>query len=551
VIRSHISRRELVGLAAIIALAAATRFVGLTSRGTWDADQGHAMLVLLHLVRDGTIPLIGPATSIGDFYHGALYYYLLAPAAFLSGADPTVVVGEVALAGVAAVIVTWWLARSIAGPIAGLVTGLVMAISSSAIDESTFIWNPNLVALSGAVALAAAWRARTTGRARWWLMAAVGLLVTMQCHVLGIALLPPVAGLWVSAWRAAPHGLERRRLGLAALGAVAIILLGHAPLAIYEVGHGFAGIRSALSFAAAGGAGVSLSLPARFLFVGLRIVAWPLTGLLTDGLAIGVVAGVTVATGLAWRIGQGPGRERTAGLWLAGTLVFGWLVLVFAAPALSSVTPLPVDHYHAFLDPVVFIALGLVAAAVWTDTGAVVNGAIPPVAGAGAEARAGVAPDQVAATGPSLRVGRGGITAALIVLVAWNVWIWPPGVAADGGWPGAAVAADRIATVAGDRTIQMIGLPAFKSTEAYGFPLAWKGRSVVERLPADAGGLGVDPSPRPEAALVIVCDGLFVTDCGGPAEDGSLRRSWPVPVQLVDRWQAAPGRTISVYLPGP
>ena len=60
-------------------------------------------------------------------------------------------------------LVTWWLARSIGGPVAGLVAGLAMAVSASAVDESTFIWNPNLIALSSSVALAGAWYAWTTG----------------------------------------------------------------------------------------------------------------------------------------------------------------------------------------------------------------------------------------------------------------------------------------------------------------------------------------------------------------------------------------------------
>ena len=45
------------------------------------------MLMLRALVRDGVIPLLGPPTSIGDVHHGALYYYLLSPAASLTGGD--------------------------------------------------------------------------------------------------------------------------------------------------------------------------------------------------------------------------------------------------------------------------------------------------------------------------------------------------------------------------------------------------------------------------------------------------------------------------------
>ena len=105
-------RREILALPGLLLLAAALRLPDLATRGTWDADQGHDMLMLRALVRDGVVPLLGPPTSIGDVHHGALYYYLLAPAAAVTGGDsPLAVVAWIALAGIAAVGVTWWLAR--------------------------------------------------------------------------------------------------------------------------------------------------------------------------------------------------------------------------------------------------------------------------------------------------------------------------------------------------------------------------------------------------------------------------------------------------------
>ena len=103
------------------------------------------MLVLRAMAVDGEVPLLGPKTSIGTFHHGAVYYYLLAPAAMLSSADPVVVTGEIALFGIAAVAGTWWLARLVGGPLAAAAAGLLAAISPAGIDESTFIWNPNLI----------------------------------------------------------------------------------------------------------------------------------------------------------------------------------------------------------------------------------------------------------------------------------------------------------------------------------------------------------------------------------------------------------------------
>ena len=504
--RLPVEPRELGALLAVLVLAAVVRLVGLPGRGTWDADQGHDMLVLLGLVRDGTIPLLGPPTSIGDFHHGALYYYLLSPAAFLSGADPTAVVTEIALAGVAAVAVTWWLARSIAGPVAGYAAALVMAVSSSAIDESTFIWNPNLIALSSAVALAAAWRARTTGHVRWWLVAAFGVLVTMQCHVLGIALLPPVVALWAVAWRATPAGPERRRLVRAGAAGVAIVVLGYLPLAVHELTHDFAESRAALAFIASGGSGVSLTLPARLLFVGLRILAWPLTGLLVSpapstglSLVFGVVAGVLVAAGLAWRAGQSQGRERAAARWLAATLLFGWIVLTFGAAGLATVTPLPVDHYHAFLDPVVFVALGIGVAAVWAGSSrrTAARSTRPSDDGTGLDDATG--PDAPGGTADERAVpawvGAAALVIGLAVLIAWNVAIWPPAVASDGGWPAGRAAGDRIEAALAGRAATFVSLPDFKSADAYRFPVE-RDRPGVDDRRGSRGPTGPGPVAR-------------------------------------------------------
>jgi 4-amino-4-deoxy-L-arabinose transferase-like glycosyltransferase len=547
-LKPYPDRRELLGLGAIVLLAVLVRFIGLPERGTWDADQGQEMLVLLALVRDGTLPLLGPPTSIGAIHHGALLYYLLAPAAFLSGADPTAVVTEIALAGVAAVVVTWWLARSIGGPLAGFVAGLVMALSSSAIASSTFIWNPNLVALASGAALAAAWRARTTGRPLWWLVSTAGLVVTIQSHILGIALLPAIVGLWLVARRATPPGDERRRLRLAGLGAIVVFVAGYLPLIAHELGHEFSETRAAFAFVASGGTGLSTDLPLRFLFVGLRILAWPLTGLLTSALVVGVVAGILVAAGLAWRAASALGRERTAARWLGATLLIGWLVLTLGASALASVTPLPVDHYHAFLDPIVFVALGLTVAATWrgherAESGRAIAG--PADEGGGDIGRR----VPVGAAGAQLAM-RLALVVALAGLAVWNVTHWPPPVALDGGWPAAREAGERIERAAGGRSIHMIGLPGFKSTEAYGFPLAKDHRAVVIALADGATPAAGDPAPDPGAAVVVLCDRLFVNDCAGPAEEAVLQ-GWPVPVDLVDRWAPAPGRTLSVYLPRP
>ncbi len=139
------ARRDCLVLTAILVLSAVLRFVGLSGRGEWDDDQGTELLAMLHWVRDGEVPLLGPVSSSGTTHHGVAYYWLLAPGAFLSDVNPVAVVATLAVVGTAGVAATWWLGRTVGGPLAGHVAALLMAVSPSAIATSTFLWNSNIV----------------------------------------------------------------------------------------------------------------------------------------------------------------------------------------------------------------------------------------------------------------------------------------------------------------------------------------------------------------------------------------------------------------------
>ena len=529
----------------LLALAALLRLPNLAARGTWDGDQGHDMLVLRALVRDGVVPLLGPPTSIGDVHHGALYYYLLAPAAALTGGDsPLAVVLLIALVGIAAVGVTWWLAREIAGPIAGLVAGLAIAISPAAVDESTFIWNPNLIALSSAVALAGAWRAWSTRRSLWWIVAAGGVAVTMQCHVLGITLLPIAGSLLVADVRR--RGPSERasviRIGFAGLGLIALTFL---PLVVNELTTGFSEVQAALAYFRGGGEAPAQGPLARFFFIEARVVSWPLVGLILDGVTAAMLSLVAVFAIAAWRSIAGRGDERTVARWFGLGLLWTGFALTFASPSLATVIRgLPNDHYHAFADPMVFVLVGLGAAALWKarrsdaghPKGAVVAGddAHPDAAEGGS---ALVTPQRLIAT------------AGLVAMVAWAALHQPAAVHPDGGFPAAAAAADRIEAVAGTGPIRLLSIPDFKSVESYAYPLVRGGRTL-ERGPVISEATLArdgDAAGEPET-LVVICDSLFEVaigaTCGGAAEAGVVPAALGDPV---DRFEAAPGRWISLY----
>src|SRR5690606_15020314 len=121
------------------------------------------------------------------------------------------------------------------------------------------------------------------GRAAWWIVAAIGTAVTMQCHVLGVALLPVIAIPFVLAAR-------RRPLGRVAIAWGGVFAIAYLPLIVNELTTEFSETRAALDYLEGGREASDAAIPVRFGIVGLRVVSWPLVGLITDGFVAGVLA---------------------------------------------------------------------------------------------------------------------------------------------------------------------------------------------------------------------------------------------------------------------
>jgi hypothetical protein len=351
----------------------------------------------------------------------------------------------------------------------------------------------------------------------------------MQCHVLGVTMLPIVGALLVADARARATGEERRRVWWFGLAGLAIVAVSFVPLAIHELTGGFSELHAALDYLRSGGDPTSLGPPARFLVIAGRVLSWPLVGLLTDAPAAALIAALAVIGIAVWRSVAGSGGERLAARWLGLGLAWTAFALTFISPSLATVVPgLPNDHYHAFADPMVFTLAGLGAAAVWR-LGTAGTGGAATTDGADWGARL---------LGPAV------VVFAVTGLVVWNLGRQPPPVHPDGGFPAAQRAAARIIDAAGSGPMTLRSIPDFKSTEAYAYPLIRAG-ALVRADP------GTGPVLATNGPLVLVCDSLFeaVTGaaCGGPAEAVVAPPDrFGEPIQ---RFEAAPGRTITIYGP--
>jgi hypothetical protein len=324
------------------------------------------------------------------------------------------------------------------------------------------------------------------------------------------------------------------------VGGVAIVGVLFAPLAIHELTSGFLETRRILDYFAAGG-GDSRDPISALLLTLLRIVGWPIVGLVTD---VPIAAALVLATliGLvAWRLVAAQGQERVALGWLVGLIASSTVALAFAAPGLQTVVAgLPNDHYHASLDPVVAMLFGISIAALLER---------------GLDAwRARREDIQAAPTDPAVARGvvAGAVGAVALVAVLGLEAARIPAPDPDGGWTAAQAAGTRIVGVLHGQPAAMVSLPSFKSADGIAFP-------TFEALRRQPGG-----STSTTLGVVIVCDRLLESQigaaCGGPAEDrfmsgegGSIADAstgiTPLAPALIDRFNASPRTAISVYLP--
>ena len=194
----------------------------------------------------------------------------------------------------------------------------------------------------------------------------------------------------------------------------------------------------------------------RVLVVLIRVVSWPLTGLITDSLAAAVAALAVVIGIVIWRWRSPDADERTAVRWLGLGLLWTAGFLTVAAASLAVVVPgLPNDHYHAFADPMVFVLVGLGAAAAWRTWRE--------------------SPDRRPATRcrSSSR--------------ASSAWPSSPGTSPTShhrshptaGFPRPPRRRTRIQAATDERAMAIRSLPTFKPADTYGYPLTRDGVRIV------------------------------------------------------------------------
>ena len=194
-------------------------------------DQGRDALMMYRLLTQGDLPFIGPITSVGGFYLGPLYYYLMAPFLWLARFNPVGPAAATAVLGIVTVPLLYWVAKKLFSHRVGLWAAGLYALAYIPISETRSAWNPNLMPLA-ALGIIYGFQTRNL------LLAAVSLGAALQLHYMIVFLAPVI--LW-------QVFLVRKKVK-ELLIALVILLLMMTPLILFEVKNNWLNVKGLMEF---------------------------------------------------------------------------------------------------------------------------------------------------------------------------------------------------------------------------------------------------------------------------------------------------------------
>lgn len=230
-------------ISAVFIIATLLRFWNIPNYMTFLGDEGRDALVLLNIFQDGKLTLLGPSASVGGFFLGPAYYYLVIPGFLLFGMSPVGMSFEVAVLGLFSVIVFFWLTKKYLGFIPAISATFLYAVSPLIVTFSRSSWNPNIMPLLSISILSCLLLAQE--KQKIWLNFIVGGLfgLAIQSHYLGLILALPILIVTTVFWSRNLVKLIKVYL-LTLLG----FFITFSPFLLFELRHGFQNTTTIIEF---------------------------------------------------------------------------------------------------------------------------------------------------------------------------------------------------------------------------------------------------------------------------------------------------------------
>jgi len=234
------NQTEVILLTGIIILALFLRLYRIGEFMTFLGDEGRDVRIVRDLITKGNLVFIGPQTSIGNMYLGPLYYYMMAPALFLSRLNPVGPAVMVALLSTFTVWFTWFVARSWFGKKSALVTALLYAVSPVAIIYSRSSWNPNPMPFFALLCVWGIYEVWQSKKYFWLPIVGISFAFALQMHYLGLLLIPVLGLFWLFSYQSIRKSTDqkiKKDFVKFSVLAVLVFLLLMSPLLLFDIKH--------------------------------------------------------------------------------------------------------------------------------------------------------------------------------------------------------------------------------------------------------------------------------------------------------------------------
>jgi len=232
---------ELLILVVILVLAAFLRLYKIADYMTFLGDEGRDVLVVKRIIVDHKLTLLGPTASVGGFFLGPLYYYMILPFLWAFRLDPVGPAVMVALFGIVTVWLVYRVGKEFFNSSVGLLSAALYAISPLVIVYSRSSWNPNLMPFFSLLIIWTAWKAVAEKRSAWFFFGGFLFGLAFQIHYLASFLLVAV-GIYLLIFLSLKKNLKNY------LNAFAGFLIGWSPLILFELRHNFPNFKTLYKF---------------------------------------------------------------------------------------------------------------------------------------------------------------------------------------------------------------------------------------------------------------------------------------------------------------
>lgn len=229
---------EFLLLLTVLSLALFLRLFRISEFMTFLGDEGRDVRIVRDLITQGNLVFIGPQTSVGNMYLGPLYYYLMAPALFLSSLNPVGPAVMIAVLSVATILFTWYVTRSWFGKQAAIITAILFTISPVAIIYGRTSWNPNPMPFFALLSIWGTYQIWHNKKYLWLPLIGISTAFALQMHYLAFLLLPTIGLFWLLTLNKIKKGksLQTSFIKNTIFGVLVFLLL-MSPLVLFDLKH--------------------------------------------------------------------------------------------------------------------------------------------------------------------------------------------------------------------------------------------------------------------------------------------------------------------------